>query len=129
MERRATKLAALIHTILCTENIYKRCSSCNRFFKVCITFIIIFIFFHMLNEVNLICFHILSLGRGRSSRSQIFFKIGVLKKFTIFTGKLLCWSLFLMKLQAFMPATLLKKRLQHRRFPVNIAKFLRTAFL
>ena len=30
----------------------------------------------------------------RSSRSQIFFKIGVLKKFTIFAGKRLCWSLF-----------------------------------
>ena len=27
------------------------------------------------------------------------------------------------------PATLLKKRLWHRRFPVNFAKFLRTRFL
>ena len=30
----------------------------------------------------------------RSSRSQMFFKIGVLKIFVIFTGKRLCWSLF-----------------------------------
>ena len=30
----------------------------------------------------------------RSSRSQMFFKIGVLKNFTLFTGKHLCWSLF-----------------------------------
>ena len=40
---------------------------------------------------------------SRSSRSQMFFKIGILKK-------------------------LIYKRLQHRSFPVNIAKFLRTAF-
>ena len=34
---------------------------------------------------------------------------------------------FLIKLQT--PATLLKKRLWHRCFPVNFAKFLRTPFL
>ena len=38
--------------------------------------------------------------KGRSSRSQMFFKIGVLKNFANFTGKHLCWSLFLIKLQA-----------------------------
>ena len=37
---------------------------------------------------------------NRSSRSQMFFKIGALKSFTIFTVKHLCWSLFLIKLQA-----------------------------
>ena len=31
---------------------------------------------------------------NRSSRPQIFFKMGVLKNFGKFTGKLLCWSLF-----------------------------------
>ena len=31
--------------------------------------------------------------------SQMFFKIGVLKKFPIFTGRQLCWSFFLIKLQ------------------------------
>ena len=35
---------------------------------------------------------------------------------------------FLIKLQA-PPATLLKKRLWHRCFPVNFAKFLRTRFI
>ena len=41
---------------------------------------------------------------NRSSRSQMLFKIGVLKNLTIFTGKHLCWSLFLIKLlQAFSP--------------------------
>ena len=65
----------------------------------------------------------------RSSRSQMFFKIGVLKNLAIFTRKYLSWSLFLIKLQAKRPAFLLKKRHQHRYFSVNIAKLLRTVFL
>ena len=35
----------------------------------------------------------------KSSRSQMFFKTAVLRKFAIFTGKHLCWSLFLIKFQ------------------------------
>ena len=35
---------------------------------------------------------------------------------------------FSLKLQAFRPATLLKRDFQHRRFSVNIMKFLRTRF-
>ena len=31
----------------------------------------------------------------------MFFKIGALKNFAYFTGRHLCWSLFLIKLQAF----------------------------
>ena len=42
---------------------------------------------------------------------------GVLRNFLIFTGKHL------------RPATLLKKRIWHRRFPVNFVKFLRGALL
>ena len=56
----------------------------------------------------------------RSSRSQMLFIVGVLKSFTIFLGKYLCWNLFLTKF--------VKKRLQHRCFLVNIVKFLRTSF-
>ena len=43
----------------------------------------------------------------RSSHSQKFFKIGILKNFAIFTRKHLCWSLFLITLLAFSyrPAT------------------------
>ena len=37
----------------------------------------------------------------RSKQSQMFFRIGVFKNFVIFTGKHLCWSLFLIKLQTF----------------------------
>ena len=63
---------------------------------------------------------------SRSSRSQMWFKIGVLKIFAIFTGKYLCWSLFLIKLLNLL--NFIKRRLQRRCFPVNIAKFLRTLF-
>ena len=64
----------------------------------------------------------------RNSLSQMFFKICVLKIFPIFTGKHLCWRLFLIKLQAFQTYNFIKMRLQHRCLPVNIAQFLRTAF-
>ena len=49
-----------------------------------------------------------TLIEDRSSRSQMFFKIDVLKNFENFTGKHQCWSFFLIKLQAFS----LKKRLK-----------------
>ena len=60
-----------------------------------------------------------SLPIYRSSRSQMLFTIGVLKSFTIFSRKYLCWSLFIIKF--------IKKRLHHRCFLVHIATFLRTA--
>ena len=37
---------------------------------------------------------------SRSSHFQMFLKTGVLKIFAIFTGNYLCWSFFLIKLQA-----------------------------
>ena len=53
---------------------------------------------------------------------------GVLRNFAIFTGKHLCQSLFFKKVAGLRPETLLKKRFQHRCFPVNFLKFLRTLF-
>ena len=53
----------------------------------------------------------------------------VLRNFAKFTGKHLCHSLFLNKVVGLRPATLLKRRLWHRCFPVNFVKFLRTSFL
>ena len=52
-----------------------------------------------------------------------------LKKGVLFTGKYMCQSLFFNKVAGLRPATLLKKRLWHRCFPVNFAKFIRTPFL
>ena len=45
-----------------------------------------------------------------------------------FTGKNLCQSLFFNKVGGLRPGTLLKKRLRHRFFPVNFAKFLKHPF-
>ena len=56
--------------------------------------------------------------------TEVFRKKGVLKNFAIFTRKYLCWSLF----DVFW-VNFIKKRLQHRYFPVNITKFLRTPIL
>ena len=44
-----------------------------------------------------------------SSHLQMFFKVVVLKSYAIFAGKLLRWSLFLIKFQSFRSATLLKR--------------------
>ena len=54
---------------------------------------------------------------------------GVFRNFPKLTGKHLYHSLFLIKLRASRPATLSKKRLWYRCFPVNFAKFLRTPFV
>ena len=45
----------------------------------------------------------------RRTRSQIFFKIDVLKNFEIFKGKHLCWSLFSIYLLTWGRAALLKR--------------------
>ena len=61
----------------------------------------------------------------RSSHRRYSVKKGVLRNFTKFTAKHLCQSLFFNKVAGLKPAKLLKKRLWHRCFPVNFAKFLR----
>ena len=53
------------------------------------------------------------------------FKIGVLKHFAIFTEKHLRWSLFLLKSQA---CNFIKKKLQHRCFPVKICEIFKNKF-
>ena len=64
----------------------------------------------------------------RSSRPEVFCTKDVLKYFTKLTGKHLCQSLFFSKVADLRLATLLKKRLRHRRFPVDFAKILKTTF-
>ena len=65
----------------------------------------------------------------RSSHRGCSLRKGALRNFAKFTGKQLCPSLFFNKVAGLRPATLLESRLWHRCFPVNFAKFLRTAFL
>ena len=72
--------------------------------------------------------HRVLLGLFRSSHRRCSVKKGVLKKFGNFPGKHLCWSLFLIKLQAW-ACNFIKKRLQRWCFPVKFAEFLRTSIL
>ena len=67
--------------------------------------------------------------RFRSSHQRCSMEKGVLINFTKFTEKHPCKSLFFNKVAGLRPATLLKKSLLHRCFPVNFANFLRTPFL
>ena len=60
---------------------------------------------------------------SRSNHQRCSLRKAVLERFTAFTGKQLYWSLFLIKFN------FIKKRLQHRCFPVNIAKILKTPIL
>ena len=69
-----------------------------------------------------------SLHLCRSSHQRCSVRKCVLRNFTKFTEKNLCQSLFFKKVVGLRPATLLKKRLWCRCFPVNFAKFPRTSF-
>ena len=60
---------------------------------------------------------------------EVFYKESVLRNFTKFTGKHLCQSLFFNKVACLRSATLSKKTLRYRCFPVNFVKLLRTPFL
>ena len=108
----------------------KKCP--EKFHKILRKIIIMEYFFGQSCRVSLRkgsdgCFpeNFLNISAIRSSRSQMFSKIGVLKIFANFTGNHLCWSLLLIKLQVF---SLIKKRLHCICFPVKFAKLLRTHF-
>ena len=53
---------------------------------------LLFIFIEETNQLRIMFYKNISIFR--SSRSQKFFEVGVLKNFATFTGKHLCWSLF-----------------------------------
>ena len=65
----------------------------------------------------------------RTSRPEVFCRKSVLRNLAKFTGKHLCQSFFFNKVAGLRSATLSKKRLWHRCFHVNFAKFLRTPCL
>ena len=60
----------------------------------------------------------------RSSYPELLCRKGILRDFAKFIGKHLCQSLL-----GFRPAPLLKRKLWHRCFLVNVSKFMRTSFL
>ena len=65
---------------------------------------------------------------SRSSHRRCSVRKGVLRNFAKFTGKHLSQGLLFNKAAGLRPATLLKKRLWHRCFPVNFAKFFKNTF-
>ena len=65
----------------------------------------------------------------RSSSPDVFCKKGFLRNFAKLTVKHLCQGVFLKEVVGLRPATLFKKILRHRCFPINFAKFLRTPFI
>ena len=67
------------------------------------------------------CYYCVARVGKYSNSCSMFYKIDALKNLAIFTGKHLCWRFFLINS--------IKKRLQHRCFPVNIAECLSIAFL
>ena len=81
------------------------------------------------SNVNVSCYEIEFRAIHRSSRQEVFCKKGVLRNFAKLTGKHLCQSLFFNIVAGLRPTTFLKKRLGHRCFSLNFAKFLRTPFL
>ena len=71
---------------------------------------------------------VLALSNRQSSRPEAFCQKGVLRNFAKFTGKHVFQSLFFNKVAGLRSATVLKKTLWHRCFPVNFVKILRTPF-
>ena len=66
-------------------------------------------------------FQKINLKNTEVSSWQIFFKLGVLKSFILFTRKHLCWSP-----EGWRPVTLYKKKYSQRRcYPVNVVKCLK----
>ena len=64
----------------------------------------------------------------RSSHRRCFIKKAVLKNFTIFSWKHLCWGLILIKLQGFSSATL-SKRDSNTGFSCDYCEILKNTFL
>ena len=80
--------------------------------------------------IHLQCLSCFDQSKIQKQPPELFSKKGVLRNFAKFIGKHLWQSLFFNKVAGLKSATLLKKKsFWHRCFPVNFAKFLRTAVL
>ena len=86
------------------------------YFFVCCCFVLIFEVLH-----SVLIFQSDWRITNWSSWPEVFCEKGVFKNIAIFTGKHRFWILFLI--------IFIKKRHQHRCFPVNIAEFLKTLIL
>ena len=96
----------------------------GKFFFICLTFRIAFLSENVNQKTSdslpvWVVTTAVPVGKHSDRRSQMFYKIEARKNLAIFTGKHLCWRFILINF--------IKKRLQHRCFPANIAKCLSTA--
>ena len=97
------------------------------YFSLC--FRLLFLFFLNVRITLVLCYFynfdvpFTEAATCRCSSKELFLKMS-----QKFSRKYLCWSLFLIKLHAFRPSSFIKKILQHRCFPVNFLKCLRTSF-
>ena len=87
---------------------------------------IVYIKFLLLEE-SLFVAEILYSGICKSTQPEVFSKKGVPENIANFTAKYLRRSPFFNKVAGFRPATLLKKRMRHKCFPVSFASRLRTS--
>ena len=85
--------------------------------------------FCVVREAEILCKNSEDGQKVHKQPPELFCQKGALRNFSKFTGKHLYHSLFFNKIAGLRYATLLKKRLWQRCFPVNFAKFLRTPFL
>ena len=86
---------------------------------------------HVLNDQIIICHSMIHrdlLCLFRSSHWRCSIKKGVLTNFVNFTGKHLSWNLFLIKLQAFETATLLKRN-SNTGFSCQVCEILKNTYL
>ena len=83
---------------------------------------------HITLETNPIVSALLLSKAYRSSHRGCSVTKGIIRNFAKFTGKHLSQSLFFYKAAGLETCNFIKKRLRHRCFPVNFAKFLRTPF-
>ena len=77
------------------------------FFKNC---------YYAFEKSRQVCVLFSALVTYRSSRLEVFFKIGALKKFAKFTGRLLCRSFFFDKAASFFYRTLRGTATENNRF-------------
>ena len=72
---------------------------------------------------------LLTINKRQKQPSEVFCKKGILINFAIFTGKKPVLESPFNKITGLKACNFIKKRLQHRRFLVNIVKFLRISIL
>ena len=78
------------------------------------------------NKIQMMQFQVPFVILNRSSRLQMFFKIGFVKNFANFTGKKHVLESLFNKVAALKTCNSIRKRIQHRRSPVKVTKFLKT---